>query len=145
MSLLYYVPKRTFSSKKFQPLYFILKVRPNSTPKQIRESFLKLSKIYHPDNPDTGNEKKFIRLKEAYDKVKHAPLLSDSYKTSFYQEGDDKPEDLSHKAFVRNCQLHGPSNSTHSNPNHVASLYNFSHYKPSWIDKLADRLIKTKR
>lgn len=70
MSMLFLTFKRFKSNKDY---YSILGVNYNSSPKDIKESFLKLSKIYHPDNNATGNHVKFVQIKEAYDAIKDIP------------------------------------------------------------------------
>lgn len=55
--------------------YNVLKSRPNSTQEEIRENFILMSKIYHPDNPETGNQNKFVRLRQSYELIKCAPLM----------------------------------------------------------------------
>lgn len=57
--------------------YQVLKVRPTSTPEEIKASFFKLSRLYHPDNLNTGDKQKFIRIKQAFEQIKDAPLISD--------------------------------------------------------------------
>lgn len=50
--------------------YDVLKVNPNSTTKEIKESFLKLSKQNHPDTKgptsDAANTAEYIKILEAY-------------------------------------------------------------------------------
>ncbi|XP_055596066.1 dnaJ-like protein 60 [Uranotaenia lowii] len=48
--------------------YDVLKVKPSSSTKEIRESFIKLSKELHPDATlsHKSNEKSFVQLLEAY-------------------------------------------------------------------------------
>lgn len=41
-------------------------------PIELIDAVYKLKiKYYHPDNPKTGNQEKFIKIKEAYDKIKN--------------------------------------------------------------------------
>jgi len=63
------------SHYKLRFFYSVLGVRPRASAADIRSLFLKQCKIYHPDNPETGNQSKFIRIKEAYEQIKDAPLL----------------------------------------------------------------------
>lgn len=91
-----YQTKRFNSKYKLMHYYNTLKVRPNSSPEEIRENFIELVKIYHPDNPDTGNEAKFIRIKTSYEKIKEAPL---------WQEGDVGEDILTHADFVRSKRI----------------------------------------
>jgi hypothetical protein len=88
-----FTSKRHNSYWKLAHFYSILRTRPSSSPDQIKDSFLKLSKIYHPDNAETGDQAKFVRIKDAYDKIKDAPLRNSKL--------TGESEDLSHAAFVR--------------------------------------------
>lgn len=129
-----HIYKRHFSSKKLEPFYSVLKVRISSTPEEIRESFLKLSRIYHPDNTETGDERKFIRLKEAYDKIKDGTTGTNVY------EGDEK-RNLSHKAYID--YLRKQPNSTilmGSISDNKGRLYSGVDRKTSWIDRFARKL-----
>lgn len=93
--------KRTLSTSKLKGYYALLKVDRSSTKQQIKDSFLRLSKIYHPDNKITGSHNEFVKLKEAYDAVKDGPpATSQSYSTtaSNTYSNYDPYADLSHKA-----------------------------------------------
>ena len=47
--------------------YQTLKVKSNATSKEIKESYYKMSKIYHPDvNKETNSEEKFKEIQAAY-------------------------------------------------------------------------------
>lgn len=87
---------RALSTSQLKEYYSILNVSRASTPKEIKESFLKLSKVYHPDNNITGSHSKFVRLKEAYDALKDgSPKVGSSYSSQ------DENIDYSHKAYAR--------------------------------------------
>lgn len=93
--------KRALSTSKLKEYYALLKVDRGSTKQQIKDSFLKLSKIYHPDNKITGSHNEFVKLKEAYDAIKDGPpATSQSYSTSASNtySNYDPYADLSHKA-----------------------------------------------
>ena len=62
--------KRSLNTNEWRKYLTILDVNKDSTPKDIKDSFLKLSKVYHPDNKATGSHMKFVELKEAYDALK---------------------------------------------------------------------------
>lgn len=62
--------RRLLSTSQWKKYLNILDLNKNSTTKEIKESFLKLSKVYHPDNKTTGSHTKFVELKEAYDALK---------------------------------------------------------------------------
>src|SRR3979490_960891 len=65
-----------------QDCYELLGVPRKATAKEIRTSFRKLARKYHPDlNPgDKSSEEKFKQLQEAYD------VLSDSKKRQMYDQ-----------------------------------------------------------
>lgn len=64
---------RYLTASKLREYYDLLKVDKNSSTKEIKESFLRLSKLYHPDNKTTGSHAKFVNLKQAYDAIKDGP------------------------------------------------------------------------
>lgn len=68
--------RRFISSNKADEYRVILDVTQNATSKEVKESFLRLSKVYHPDNRLTGSHDKFLKLKEAYDVLKDNPGIS---------------------------------------------------------------------
>ena len=65
-----HAPKRSLTSGQLKKYFNVLNVNRNSSKKDIRDSFLKLSKVHHPDNKATGSHAKFVELKEAYDALK---------------------------------------------------------------------------
>lgn len=75
---------RFMSRTKQHKYYNTLEVDQNSTAKEIKESFLRLSKVYHPDNKVTGSHNKFVELKEAYDAIKSGKPLSSPSASSNY-------------------------------------------------------------
>lgn len=92
--------RRALSTSRLKDYYALLNVDKTSSPKQIKDSFLKLSKVYHPDNKLTGSHLRFVKLKEAYDAIKDGPpTTSQSYSTSSSSAGFSDPyADLSHRA-----------------------------------------------
>lgn len=87
--------RRELSTNQLKKHYDILNVNSKSSMKEIKESFLSLSKVYHPDNKLTGSHNKFVELKEAYDALKngHPATTSDTTKSqyggnSYYQYDD---------------------------------------------------------
>lgn len=126
---------RALSTSQLKEYYAILNVQKSSTPKEIKESFLRLSKIYHPDNRTTGSHLKFVQLKQAYDAIKDGPpAVSDTYreaKTNTYSNYDEHV-DLSHKAhaFYRE-----------NNRDYPGSSFGGPYYRSStpWEDYKRDR------
>ena len=64
------------SSKK--DYYEVLGVSKDASDEDIKRSFRKLAKMYHPDNKETGDEAKFKEIGEAY------AILSDPQKRKQY-------------------------------------------------------------
>lgn len=67
--------------------YAILGVSPNSSLEDIKSSYKYLSKIYHPDNIETGNVKRFKEIKEAWEYISkngsQLPKSINSHKKTF--------------------------------------------------------------
>ncbi|XP_003797108.1 dnaJ homolog subfamily C member 28 [Otolemur garnettii] len=60
----------THTSKKIREYYRLLNLDEGCSADDVRESFRKLAKQYHPDSgSDTANSATFIRIEEAYRKV----------------------------------------------------------------------------
>ncbi len=51
---------------EFEDYYETLAVSPNADPETIQAIYRFLAKRYHPDNAPTGNDKRFVRIREAY-------------------------------------------------------------------------------
>lgn len=60
--------------------YEVLGVSKNASKDEIKSSYRKLAKKYHPDNKETGDEAKFKEVQEAYD------ILFDDQKRSAYDQ-----------------------------------------------------------
>lgn len=77
-----------FESGVFQDFYQILEVSKNASDEDIKKSYRRLSKIYHPDMP-TANEEKMKRIGIAYGILKKPELkqLYDEY-YSKYKNGN---------------------------------------------------------
>jgi DnaJ-class molecular chaperone len=58
--------------------YEVMQISPNANPDAISRVYRMLALRYHPDNAETGNSEKFIRLSEAYQ------ILSDPEKRASY-------------------------------------------------------------
>lgn len=50
--------------------YIVLGVSPDDPPELIDAVYKVKAKFYHPDNKETGDSAKFMRITEAYDKIK---------------------------------------------------------------------------
>lgn len=87
---------RNFSGAKLYHCYTTLKINPNASRSEIREKFLRLSRIYHPDNKETGSHNKFVRLKNAYEIIKDAPLRSGQK----YPDQSEYEQDLSYQRYI---------------------------------------------
>lgn len=103
------------STSQLKDYYNLLNVNRLSTNKEIKDSFLKLSKVYHPDNKLTGSHAKFVQLKEAYDAIKDGPPATSPTSTSTYGNyGTSAPNstydyenvDYTHRAHARYRQYY---------------------------------------
>lgn len=97
--------RRALTTQKLREYYSLLNVDKNSSPKEIKESFLKLSKVYHPDNKVSGSHLKFVKLKEAFDAVKDGnPSVTDDfrpYQPNPFTTRQEDYQDLTHRAHAR--------------------------------------------
>ena len=76
--------------------YKILGVTVYSSVKEIKSSYRRLAKVYHPDNQDTGDENKFKQLSNAYTRIiSMAPQPQVQPKTS--TQGQPNPHIHIHK------------------------------------------------
>lgn len=101
---------RVLSTSQLKEYYALLKVQKSSSPKEIKESFLRLSKVYHPDNKTTGSHLRFVKLKEAYDAIKDGPPATSDHTSSSTANNRysnyDPFADLSHKAHAYYRERH---------------------------------------
>ena len=97
-------------------LYQVLEVHPDAAPAEIRRSYFRLAKLYHPDlSVDTDSEEnteRFLKIQKAYE------ILSDTQKRLEYDESRQKgssTNDAVHRAEShsrpkpRPAWLRGPS------------------------------------
>ncbi|MDX1920129.1 MAG: DnaJ C-terminal domain-containing protein [Candidatus Caenarcaniphilales bacterium] len=71
-----------------EDFYTLLNVTRTSSITEIKQSYKKLARQYHPDNKDTGNEELFKKLSEAY------TVLTDEQKRAYYDR-------VGHEAFTK--------------------------------------------
>ena len=71
-----------------QDYYQLLGLGRNCSSNEIRQSYKKLARKYHPDNKETGNEELFKKIGEAYS------VLSDPQKKALYDR-------VGHEAFLQ--------------------------------------------
>lgn len=57
---------RMTHTRSIEDLYALLEVNPNCSPEVLNAAFKALRIKYHPDNKNTGNEKQFKRISEAF-------------------------------------------------------------------------------
>lgn len=131
---------RALSTSRLKEYYDLLDCQKSSTPKEIKESFLRLSKIYHPDNKTTGSHLRFVQLKEAYDAIKDGPpATSDinrpSTRSNSYSTYDEHA-DLSHKAHA----YHRERNRDYAN-----SRSQYFRSQTPWEDFTRDRSYERQR
>lgn len=58
------------SSVRKRDWWEVLEVSQHANDDQIKTAFRRLSQLYHPDKPDTGNRDRFDEVLEAYEKTK---------------------------------------------------------------------------
>ena len=100
--------------------YQILKVSRNSSPAQIKASFVRLAKLLHPDSPGGGNVAKFRLVRQAYE------VLSENKSRNEYDRGL------------------GSRVSVHSPEFHRAAQASMRHKRRGPIHSVDDRLFNVK-
>lgn len=91
-----------------QDYYNVLGVSPNASEKDIKLSYRKLARKYHPDlNKAPGAEKKFQELQEAY------KVLKDPEKRAIYKHSKNKAQKEGNfgNSYTGNNEPHGNNNS----------------------------------
>src|SRR6056300_102238 len=82
--------------------YFVLGIDRTASEDEIKTAYRRLAKKYHPDRPD-GDEAKFKRVSEAYDRIKNGEQEQQTYQQDPF--GGRSPfdfEDLFAQHFHRN-------------------------------------------
>jgi curved DNA-binding protein CbpA len=67
---------------QFIDYYELMQISPNAEPATIERVYRMLAARYHPDNTQTGDGNKFVRLSEAYE-VLFDPVRRDAYDTVY--------------------------------------------------------------
>lgn len=119
-----------FESGVFQDFYQILEVSKNASDEEIKKSYRRLSKIYHPDMP-TANVEKMKRVGIAYGILKKPELrqLYDEY-YSKYKNGNSTDYNGSNYGFgTTNTRAY--SNHTRNNSNAYTKSNNYSNASTS--------------
>ena len=80
-----------------QTPYQILGLKPGATPQQIRTTYLKLSKEFHPDMPH-GSTVDFQAINKAYEDLSGPELKSIKQTKSYYPEASDQNEEAKFRA-----------------------------------------------
>jgi curved DNA-binding protein CbpA len=80
------------SDPDFIDYYELLQISPNAELETIQRVYKMLATRYHPDNPETGDENRFVALTRAYDTLSD-PAQRESY-DALYQEGKVHPISL---------------------------------------------------
>lgn len=139
--------RSSLSTLQLKEYHSILNVNKSSTPKEIKESFLKLSKVYHPDNSVTGSHIQFVKLKEAYDALKDGtPTTSDSSTSSYSKSTNsysnyNEHADVSYKAhaYYRNKSRDHYTNYSEGRPFGYGFGGPYSRSKTPWEDMMKDK------
>lgn len=133
------------ASKSNKNHYETLKVKHNATQEEIKSSYYKLSKQYHPDvNNEEGAKKKFRDISEAYEivgnykfrrqydrgmtargviNVKHNEKSSSSVNDDYYDDNDDD-KNIEHMAFYKSRMRNYPKPVRTAN----SKIYNFDEW-----------------
>jgi len=95
-----FFPQRQYATslKEYETLYDLMEVEPSCTKTEIRESWLRLSMMYHPDlNKDSEEAKeKFMKIKDAYKILNNEESrMKYNEKIGFYHH--DPPPDYHHE------------------------------------------------
>lgn len=65
--------RKCLNSQAFSNFYRILEVDQNATSQEIKNSFIRLAKKYHPDGKEIPHDD-FVKVKTAYDTLKDPEL-----------------------------------------------------------------------
>ena len=61
------VPSTAMTGQGFIDYYELMQISPNAEYETVQRVYRMLATRFHPDNPNTGNADKFLRLNEAYE------------------------------------------------------------------------------
>jgi len=76
----------------------ILEVKPGASQAQIKNSYRRLAKKYHPDvSKEVDAEERFIAITEAYDKLLSGSTEFKDLRDHLYQESHESPENARRK------------------------------------------------
>ena len=80
------------SNPDFIDFYELLQISPNAELETIQRVYKMLATRYHPDNPETGDEDRFVALTRAYE-ILSDPTQRESY-DALYQDNKGHPISL---------------------------------------------------
>jgi curved DNA-binding protein CbpA len=88
----------------FLDYYGILQISPNAEAETIHRVFRILAARFHPDNPETGDSAKFIRLTKAYEVLGNPQTRAD-YDTVFEAQPEAALAAFGSKDFVEGVEV----------------------------------------
>ncbi|MBI2680914.1 MAG: J domain-containing protein [Candidatus Solibacter usitatus] len=88
----------------FLDYYEILQISPNAEAETIHRVFRILAARFHPDNPETGDSAKFIRLAKAYEVLSNPQLRAD-YDSVFAAQPEAALAAFGSKDFVEGVEV----------------------------------------
>ncbi|HET8549770.1 MAG TPA: J domain-containing protein [Bryobacteraceae bacterium] len=70
----------------FVDFYEVLQISPNAEPETVQRVYKMLATRYHPDNPETGDLERFVRLNEAFETLSN-PARRREYDATYQSQG----------------------------------------------------------